>query len=131
VRWLGARGHAQVPTTSPDGDHAIATVAGGCFWGTELHFQRVNGVVATAVGYTQGRVDRPTYGQVSSGLTGHAEALMMMYDPKVISYGELCDILISTVDSTRLNCVGNDFGTQVRPCLLVSPAVRSPCTAGA
>lgn len=103
----------EVPTTSPDG-YAIGTVAGGCFWGTELHFQRVDGVVATAVGYTQGRVDRPTYKQVSSGITGHAEALMIMYDPSVVSYGELCDKLISTVDSTRLNCVGNDFGTQYR-----------------
>ena len=103
----------EVPTTSPDG-YAIGTMAGGCFWGTELHLQRVDGVLATAVGYTQGRVDRPTYKQVSSGITGHAEALMIMYDPSLVSYGELCDTLISTVDSTRLNCVGNDFGTQYR-----------------
>ena len=103
----------EVPTTSPDG-YAVGTVAGGCFWGTELHLQRVDGVLATAVGYTQGRVDRPTYKQVSSGITGHAEALMFKYDPAVVSYGELCDVLISTVDSTRLNCVGNDFGTQYR-----------------
>ena len=103
----------EVPTASPDG-FAIGTVAGGCFWGTELHLQRVSGVLATAVGYTQGRVDRPTYGQVSSGITGYAEALMVMYDPAVVSYGELCDALIATVDSTRLNCVGNDFGTQYR-----------------
>ena len=102
----------EVPTTS-DG-YAVGTVAGGCFWGTELHLQRVDGVLATAVGYTQGRVDRPTYGQVSSGITGHAEALMFKYDPSVVSYGALCDTLISTVDSTRLNCVGNDFGTQYR-----------------
>ena len=103
----------EVPTSSPDG-YAVGTVAGGCFWGTELHLQRVDGVLATAVGYTQGRVDRPTYGQVSSGITGHAEALMFKYDPSVVSYGALCDTLISTVDSTRLNCVGNDFGTQYR-----------------
>ena len=98
---------------TPDG-YAVGAVAGGCFWGTELHLQRVDGVIATAVGYTQGRVDRPTYKQVSSGLTGHAEALMFTYDPAVVSYGELCDKLIATVDSTRLNCVGNDFGTQYR-----------------
>ena len=60
-----------------DGGYDIATFAGGCFWGTELHLQRVDGVIATAVGYTQGRVDRPTYKQVSSGLTCHAEALML------------------------------------------------------
>ena len=83
-----------MPTTSPDG-YAVGTVAGGCFWGTELHLQRVDGVIATAVGYTQGRVDRPTYKQVSSGLTGHAEALMFTYDPAVVSYGELCDQLIA------------------------------------
>ena len=111
AKWAVA---SQVPTASADGRYAIGMVAGGCFWGTELHLQRVNGVLATAVGYTQGRVDRPTYAQVSSGLTGHAEALMIMYDPAVVSYGELCDKLISTVDSTRLNCVGNDFGTQYR-----------------
>jgi len=103
----------EVPTTSKDG-YAIATVAGGCFWGTELNFQREDGVLATAVGYTQGRVEQPTYGQVSSGITGHTEALIMMYNPSVVSYGELCDLLLSTVDSTRLNCVGNDFGTQYR-----------------
>lgn len=104
----------EVPTQSPDGRYAIATVAGGCFWGTELVFQRTEGVIATAAGYTQGRVARPTYGQIGSGLTGHAEALMIMYDPAVVSYGQLCDTLLSTVDPTALNRVGNDLGTQYR-----------------
>jgi hypothetical protein len=76
----------------------IALVAGGCFWGTELHFQRLPGVIQTCVGYSQGRTERPSYAEVSSGLTGHTEALMLTYDPKMVSYEALCDKLLSTVD---------------------------------
>lgn len=96
------------------GDDEVATFAGGCFWGTELHFQRIPGVTATCVGYTQGRPQFPNYDQICSGSTGHTEGIMMTYDPSVISYGELCDKLLSTVDATRLNAVGNDMGTQYR-----------------
>ena len=102
----------EVPTRSADGAYDVATFAGGCFWGTELHFQRMPGVVATCVGYTQGRTERPSYGEVCSGTTGHTEGLQLLYDPAVVSYGQLCDKLISTIDSTALNRVGNDIGTQ-------------------
>ena len=109
----------EVPLRSADGKYEVATFAGGCFWGTELHFQRLPGVIQTCVGYTQGRTERPSYAEVSSGLTGHTEALMLTYDPKMVSYEALCEKLLSTVDSTRLNMAttpdgANDVGTQYR-----------------
>jgi len=103
-----------VPARSSDDKYEVATFAGGCFWGTELHFQRIPGVIATCVGYTQGRTEKPSYGQVCSGTTGHTEGIQLLYDPEVVSYDALCDKLLSTVDSTALNRVGNDFGTQYR-----------------
>lgn len=93
---------------------AVATFGGGCFWGTELYFQRMQGVVATCVGYTQGRTEKPNYAEVGSGTTGHTEGLQLIYDPEVVSYSELCDKLFSTIDASRLNLVGNDVGTQYR-----------------
>jgi peptide-methionine (S)-S-oxide reductase len=104
----------EVPVRSKDGVWEVATFAGGCFWGTELHFQRLPGVVATCVGYTQGEIDKPSYGQVCSGLSGHTEGLQLTYDPAVVSYAALCDKLLSTVDATARNRVGNDRGTQYR-----------------
>merc|ERR1719460_3563768 len=103
----------EVPTASADGLE-LATFAGGCFWGSELHFQRIPGVVATCVGYTQGRVVKPTYENVCSGSTGHTEGLQLLFDPKVVSYEALCRKLLGTVDPTALNRVGNDRGTQYR-----------------
>jgi methionine-S-sulfoxide reductase len=104
----------EVPVRSKDGQYEVATFAGGCFWGTELHFQRIPGVIATAVGYTQGRTEKPNYAEVGSGVTGHTEALQLLFDPAVVSYDTLCDELFQTVDSTRLNLAGNDIGTQYR-----------------
>ena len=78
----------EVPTRSADGAYEVFTAAGGCFWGTELHYQRMPGVIATSVGYTQGRIEQPSYGQVCGGTTGHTEAIMLTYDPEVVSYGE-------------------------------------------
>jgi len=105
-----------VSATSKDGCFEVATVAGGCFWGTELHFQRMPGVIATCVGYTQGSVDAPTYEQVCSGSTGHTEALQLIYDPAVCPYERLCEKLFETIapDATALNRKGNDRGTQYR-----------------
>tara|TARA_B110001452_G_scaffold252079_1_gene241684 strand:- start:424 stop:1392 length:969 start_codon:yes stop_codon:yes gene_type:complete len=112
----------EVPTLVRVGDarpgryHEVATFAGGCFWGTELHFQRVPGVVATCVGYTQGGVERPSYEQVCSGTTGHTEGLQLSFNPAVVSYEALCDKLLAVLgpDVTALNQVGNDRGTQYR-----------------
>jgi len=92
----------------------VATFSGGCFWGTELHYQRIPGVIATAVGYTQGRIAQPTYEQVCSGTTEHTEAVQLLFDPTVCSYERLLDKLFETIDPTLLNRVGNDRGTQYR-----------------
>lgn len=106
----------EVPTMSKDGRYEVATFAGGCFWGTELHYQRLPGVIDTCVGYTQGAVEKPSYEQVCSGLTGHTEALQLTFAPEVISYEQLCDKLFNVLgtDATELNRVGRDAGTQYR-----------------
>jgi len=103
----------QVPSLSASGD-SIATFAGGCFWGLELAYQRVEGVTGTAVGYTQGQVDMPDYGAVCSGGTGHTEAVQVFFDEKVVTYDQLLDVFFSRVDPTTVNGQGNDFGTQYR-----------------
>jgi len=117
AREAGERAMAsEVSALSKDGRYEVATFAGGCFWGTELHFQRIPGVVATCVGYTQGSVDRPTYEQTCSGTTGHTEATQLIFDPAVCSYELLCETLFRTIapDATSLNKKGNDRGTQYR-----------------
>jgi len=93
-----------------------ATFAGGCFWGLELAFQRETGVVTTAVGYTQGSIDDPTYEAVCSGTTGHTEAVLVKYDPTEVSYNRLCELFWERLGDNRflLNQVGNDRGTQYR-----------------
>eukprot|EP00908_Phaeocystis_cordata_P026188 Transcript_8657.p1 GENE.Transcript_8657~~Transcript_8657.p1 ORF type:complete len:284 (+),score=88.69 Transcript_8657:101-853(+) len=105
--------NGEVPIKSTDG-WEVATFAGGCFWGTELHFQRFPGVIATCVGYTQGRDDRPMYQEVSTGRSGHTESVMVLYNPAETSYEMLCEKLLSTVDPTLRDQVGNDYGTQYR-----------------
>jgi peptide-methionine (S)-S-oxide reductase len=105
----------QVLTVSKRDPHlAVATFAGGCFWGLELAYQRVPGVVYTAVGYTQGAEEFPTYGQVCSGTTGHTEALTVYYDPQQVSYEALLDTFFTRVDPTTVNGQGNDRGRQYR-----------------
>jgi peptide-methionine (S)-S-oxide reductase len=103
-----------VPERSADGQYSVATFAGGCFWGTELRYQRLPGVIATCVGYTEGRTTRPTYEQVCTGRTGHTEACQLIYDPKQVSFTELCEALFRSIDPTKRDQVGNDFGTQYR-----------------
>ena len=103
----------QTPEFSAD-QWSIATFAGGCFWGTELHYQRMEGVVATCVGYTQGKTSSPTYNQVCSGRTGHTEACQIIYDPQKVSYLDLVEKLFATIDPTLRDQVGNDYGTQYR-----------------
>mmetsp|Transcript_62498 Transcript_62498/g.85885 ORF Transcript_62498/g.85885 Transcript_62498/m.85885 type:complete len:185 (-) Transcript_62498:189-743(-) len=95
---------------------ARADFAIGCFWGVELAFQRVNGVVATKVGYTQGSKLSPTYNEVCSGSTGHTEAVQVMYDPKEVTYETLLDVFWQRLGPSayKLNQVGNDQGTQYR-----------------
>ncbi|GAB9477160.1 Peptide-methionine s-oxide reductase [Globisporangium polare] len=92
----------------------VATFAAGCFWGVELAFQRVHGVVDTKVGYTQGAIDHPTYKQICSGKTGHAEAIRVIFDKNQVTYPQLLDVLWDIHDPTTLNRQKNDHGTQYR-----------------
>lgn len=92
----------------------IATFANGCFWCTEAVFKRLKGVNEVVSGYTGGTKENPTYEEVSSESTGHAESLQITFDPSVISYETLLDVFWATHDPTTLNRQGNDVGTQYR-----------------
>ena len=92
----------------------VATLAGGCFWCTEAVFNDVIGVEKVESGYIGGTADHPTYKQVCSGDTGHAEAIRITFDNEQLSYGDLLDMFFATHDPTQLNRQGNDVGTQYR-----------------
>lgn len=91
-----------------------ATFANGCFWCTEAIFKRLKGTQSVESGYTGGRRENPTYEQVSTGVTGHAEAVQVTFDPNKISYERLIDVFFATHDPTCLNRQGADIGIQYR-----------------
>jgi len=93
---------------------ALATFAGGCFWCSEAIFQELSGVIDVTSGYTGGNVKNPSYREVVTGRTGHAESVQITYIPTEISYKELLDVFFSTHDPTTLNRQGYDIGTQYR-----------------
>jgi peptide-methionine (S)-S-oxide reductase len=91
-----------------------ATFAAGCFWGVEAAFMRIEGVIETAVGFTGGSIPEPTYEKGCSGITGHAEAVEMIFDPAMVTYEALLGIFWSIHDPTQLNRQGLDVGTNYR-----------------
>lgn len=91
-----------------------ATLAGGCFWCTEAIFKRLKGVASVVPGYTGGTTSNPTYDQVCSESTGHAESIQIKFDPRVISYEKMLDVFFHLHDPTTLNQQGNDVGSQYR-----------------
>jgi peptide-methionine (S)-S-oxide reductase len=92
----------------------IATLGAGCFWCVEAIFQRLKGVDKVISGYSGGKTENPTYKEVCTGLTGHAEVVQIYFDPAIITYEELLEVFFSTHDPTQLNRQGNDVGTQYR-----------------
>lgn len=98
----------------------IAVLAGGCFWGVEELLRKVPGILETEVGYSGGQTDHPKYEQVKTGKTGHAEAIELTYDPKVISFERILELFFKLHDPTTLNRQGNDIGSQYRSTIFVS-----------
>jgi peptide-methionine (S)-S-oxide reductase len=92
----------------------LATFGGGCFWCTEAVFNELKGVISVKPGYSGGRTQNPTYKQVCSGTTGHAEVIQIQYDPSVVTFQKLLEVFFQTHDPTTLNRQGNDVGTQYR-----------------
>lgn len=92
----------------------IATFGGGCFWCVEAIYEKLDGVISVTAGYSGGDVKNPTYEEVCSGETGHAEAAQILFDPDKITYKDLLEIFWKTHDPTTLNRQGNDTGTQYR-----------------
>lgn len=106
------------------GVYDTATFANGCFWCTEAIFQQLKGVEKVTSGYMGGKTLNPTYKEVCSGTTGHAECLQVIYNPKVITYDELLEVFWQTHDPTTLNRQGNDVGTQYRSSVFYHDAAQ-------
>lgn len=92
----------------------FATLGGGCFWCTEAVFQQIRGIIKVESGYSGGQVHQPTYEQICTGKTGHAEVVRLAFDPALISYPEILEIFFTIHDPTTLNRQGADSGTQYR-----------------
>ncbi len=108
------------PSSSPVSNEAapssveVATLGGGCFWCLEAVYQEMKGVLRVESGYAGGHVANPTYKEVCTGTTGHAEVVQITYDPSIVSYADLLEVFFTIHDPTTLNRQGNDVGTQYR-----------------
>jgi peptide-methionine (S)-S-oxide reductase len=109
---------------NPSGRQELATFGGGCFWCTEAVLQRIEGVLSVTSGYAGGSEPNPTYDDVCTGTTGHAEVVQVAFDPSMISYEELLDIFWQAHDPTTLNRQGADAGTQYRSIILYADDVQ-------
>jgi peptide-methionine (S)-S-oxide reductase len=109
----------------------LAAFAGGCFWGTEDTFRHVDGVVATAVGYTGGHTQHPTYEDVCTHTTGHAETVLVEFDPKLVTYEQLLDVFFQNHDPTTMNRQGPDVGDQYRSEVFTFDAAQRTAAAAA
>jgi len=110
----GSKNESSKGSQKDDSNYELATLAAGCFWGVESVFKQVKGVIETTVGYTGGTVPNPSYRGVCTGITGHAEAVLIKYDPKIVSYQELLSLFWRIHDPTTPNQQGPDVGTQYR-----------------
>src|SRR5205809_5704869 len=108
--------------------HATAILAGGCFWGMEEIIRKIPGVIKTTVGYTGGTTANPTYQEVCSGGTGHAEAIQVVFDPARLSYEALLDYFFRMHDPTTLNRQHNDVGTQYRSAVFYTSEAQKQTT---
>src|SRR4030088_2764312 len=123
-----AGGSVAIPNPSVDAPRApskkgqqTAVLAGGCFWGIQAVFEHIKGVIRATSGYSGGSADTAQYERVSTGRTGHAEAVQITYDPSQISYGQLLKVFFSVAhDPTQLNRQGPDEGTQYRSAIFVA-----------
>ena len=109
-------------TKTPAAKRAVATFAGGCFWCMEPPFDRTAGVISTTSGYIGGRVDRPTYAQVSAGGTGHAEAVQVVYDPTKVTYAQLLEVFWRNIDPLAVDRQFCDRGDQYRSAIFFHDA---------
>ena len=114
------------PMKSPTNQTELATLGGGCFWCTEAIYQMLPGVKSVASGYAGGTRENPTYEEVCTGKTGHAEVIQIEYDPKVVSYEKILETFWEAHDPTTLNRQGHDTGPQYRSIILYrSPAQKA------
>jgi peptide-methionine (S)-S-oxide reductase len=116
--------HPVHASSRPDAHLDTATFATGCFWCTEAKFQRLKGVKKVISGFSGGHVAHPTYKQVCTGLTGHAEVCNILYDPAQISFDELLEAFFVAHDPTQLNRQGNDVGTQYRSAIFYHGSIQ-------